>query len=69
MRHLKATAPQTAAQTLNKELKDPSSVQSYHTPCEPALISYGIDRWIRAKLVERLTAKLMNCLTLSSWTA
>ena len=34
----KATAPQTAAQTLNEELKDPSSVQSFHVPCEPALM-------------------------------
>ena len=34
----KATAPQTAAQTLNEELKDPSSVQSFHLPCEPALM-------------------------------
>ena len=33
----KATAPQTAAQTLNEELKDSSSVQSYHVPCDPAL--------------------------------
>ena len=35
---VKATAPQTAAQTLNEELKDSSSVQSYHVPCEPALM-------------------------------
>ena len=34
----KRTAPQTAAQTLNEELKDPSSIQSYLVPCEPALM-------------------------------
>ena len=34
----KGTVPQTAAQTLNEELTDPSSVQSYHVPSEPALI-------------------------------
>ena len=33
----KATTRQTAAQTLNEELKDSSSVQSYHVRCEPAL--------------------------------
>ena len=34
----KTTAPQTATQTLNEELEDPSCVQSYHVPCEPALM-------------------------------
>ena len=34
----KWTAPQTTAQTLKEELTDPSSVQSYHVPCEPALM-------------------------------
>ena len=34
----KATAPQTAAPMSNEELKNPSSVQSYHVPCEPALM-------------------------------
>ena len=34
----KWTAPQTTAQMLNEELSDPSSVQIYHVPCEPALI-------------------------------
>ena len=28
----KGTTPQTAAQTLSEELKDPSTVQSYHVP-------------------------------------
>ena len=55
------TAPQTTAQTLNKELKDLSSVQGYHLPCEPAL-SYGIDHWMPVKLVGCLTAKLVDCL-------
>ena len=30
--------PQTATQMLNEELQDPSYVQSYHIPCEPALM-------------------------------
>ena len=34
----KGTAPQTTAQTLKEELADPSSVQSYHITCEPALM-------------------------------
>ena len=34
----KWTAPQTAAQTLDEELADPSRVQSYHKPCEPLLM-------------------------------
>ena len=34
----KGNAPQAAAQTLNKELKDPSTIQSFHMPCEPALM-------------------------------
>ena len=33
----KTTASQTATQTLNEELEDPSSVQRYYVPCEPAL--------------------------------
>ena len=36
----KWTAPQTTAQTLDEQLADPSRVQSYHTPCEPAPVSY-----------------------------
>ena len=56
------TTPQTAAQTLNEELKDPSTVQSYHVPCEPALI--GIDHWMPTKLVDCLTAKPVDCLTI-----
>ena len=61
----KAITPQTAALMLNEELKDPSSVQSYHVwwAC-----TYGIDCWmlmdhLTAKLVKRLTTKLLNCLT------
>ena len=34
----KWNAPQTTAQTLDEELADPSRVQSYHKPCEPALM-------------------------------
>ena len=34
----KTTTPQTATQMLNKELEDPSCVQSYHVPYEPALM-------------------------------
>ena len=36
----KANVPQTAAQMLNEELKDPSSVQGYHVPREPALMGW-----------------------------
>jgi len=35
---VKSTAPQTTAQMLDEELADPSHVQSYHKPCEPALM-------------------------------
>ena len=55
----KWTAPQTTAQTLDEELT--------MWAC-----TYGIDRWMPAKLVGRLTAKLVDCLTawlLSLWTA
>ena len=34
----KWTAPDTTAQTLDEELADPRCVQSYHKPCEPALM-------------------------------
>ena len=34
---------------LNEELTDPSSAQSYHVPCEPALMEF--DCWIPTKLV------------------
>ena len=43
----KANVPQTAAQTLNEELKDPSSVQ-------------GIDHWRPTELVDCLAAKLVD---------
>ena len=49
----KRTAPQTTAQTLNEELKDPSSIQSYLVPCVPALTGLTA-----GKLANRLTAKL-----------
>ena len=39
---LNETAPQTATQTLNKELKDPSSVQSYHVPRERTLMELTV---------------------------
>ena len=39
----KWTAPQTTAQMLNEELADPSSVQSYHVPCEPSLMGLTVD--------------------------
>jgi len=35
---VKSTVPQTTAQMLDEELADPSHVQSYHKPCEPALM-------------------------------
>ena len=61
----KAITPQTTALMLNEEFKDPSSVQSYHVRWA---CSYGIDCWLlmdqlTAKLVKRLTTKLLNCLT------
>ena len=37
-RDANGTTQQTAAQMLNKELKDHSSVQSYHVPCKPTLM-------------------------------
>ena len=67
----KWTAPQTTAQTLDKELADPSRVQSYHEPCEPALMgltagsllsswaAWPLSLWT-AKPVDRLNAKLVN---------
>ena len=50
----KAITPQTAALMLNEELKDPSSMQSYHVwwAC-----TYGIDCWM---LIDYLTAKLVD---------
>ena len=57
----KWTAPQTTAQTLDEELADPSRVQSYHKPCEPALMGLTAgcplsSGCLTAKLVDRLTA-------------
>ena len=40
----KTTATQTATQTLNEELEDPSCVQTYHVPCEPALMGLTAGR-------------------------
>ena len=71
---LNKTAPQTTAQILKEELTDPSSVQSYHIPCELALMGLTagcpLSSWtaklvnyLTAKLVNYLTAKLGNCLT------
>ena len=71
---LNKTAPQTIAQTLKEELTDPSSVQSYHIPCELALMGLTagcpLSSWtaklvnyLTAKLVNHVTAKLGNCLT------
>ena len=64
---LNETTPQTAAQTLNKELKDPSSVQSYHVPCERTLMELTAGcllsswtAWPLLKLVDRLTMKLVD---------
>ena len=34
----KGTAPQNTAKMLDEELTNPSSVQSYNVPCEPALM-------------------------------
>ena len=39
----KWTAPQTTAQTPDEELADSSSVQSYHVPCDPALMVLTAD--------------------------
>ena len=53
-----------------KKLADPSRVQSYHVPCEPALMGLTagcpLSSWTTfktAKLVNRLTAKLVDHLT------
>ena len=62
---------------LDDELSDQSGVQSYHVPCEPALmgltarLTSELTNRLTAKLVDhltpkpvgRLTAKLLNCLT------
>ena len=53
----KGTAPQTTAQTLNDELTDPSSVQSYHVPCEPTLMGltagYPLSLWTAHEPLDR----------------
>ena len=50
----KAITPQTAALMLNDELKDPSSMQSYHVRWA---CTYGIDCWM---LMDHLTTKLVD---------
>ena len=40
----KTTTPQTATQMLNEEFEDPNCVQSYHMPCEPALMGLTTGR-------------------------
>ena len=61
----KATAPQTAAQTLNEELTDPSW-QCTKPPRTMWACTYGIDHWIPANHVDRLNAKLVTAWLLSS---
>ena len=56
----KVSTPQTAAQML---YEDPSSVQSYHIPCEPALMALTAGCPLINKLVDCLTAKLVDRLT------
>ena len=70
----KWTAPQTTAQTLDEELADPSCVQSYHKPCEPALMglttgcplsswaAWPLSLWT-AWLLNLWTTKLVDRLT------
>ena len=70
----KWTAPQTTAQTLDEELADPSRVQSYHKPCERALMGLTagclLSSWA-VWLLSLCTAWLLNlwsALLLSLWT-
>ena len=70
----KWTAPKTTTQMLKEELADLGRVQSYHKPCEPALMgltagcplrlwaAWLLNLWT-AKLVDHLTAKLVKHLT------
>ena len=73
------TTPQTTAQTLNEELADPSSVQIYFVPCEPALmrltVGCPLSSWAARPLSLWTTFKTCGPLNLwtteplSSWTA
>ena len=67
----KWTTPQTTAQTLNEELVEPSSVQSYHIPCEPALMGLTagcpLSSWVTWPL--SLLTAFKTCGPLNLWTA
>ena len=63
----KATAPQTAAQTLNEELKDPGSVQNNHAPCDHALMGLSAGCPLSIRIAWPLS--LWAAWLLSSWTA
>ena len=67
----KWTTPQTTAQTLNEELVEPSSVQSYHIPCEPALMGLTagcpLSSWATWPL--SLLTAFKTCGPLNLWTA
>ena len=63
----KWTAPQTTAQTLDEELADPSRVQSYHKPCEPALMGLTTGCPLRSWAARPLS--LWTAWPLYLWTA
>ena len=49
------TAPQTTVQTVDEELTDPSCIQSYHKPCEPALMGLTAGSMLSSWLLDRYT--------------
>ena len=63
----KWTAPQTTAQMLNEELADPGHVQSYHKPCEPALM--GLTAGCPLHLWAAWPLSLWTAWPLNLWTA
>ena len=63
----KWTAPQTTAQTLAEELADPSRVQSYHKPGEPALMGLTAGWPLRSSAAGLLS--LWTAWPLNLWTA
>ena len=63
----KWTAPQTTAQTLDEELADPSHVQSYHKPCELALM--GLTGGCLLSLWAAWLLSLWTAWPLNLWTA
>ena len=64
---VKWTAPQTTAQTLSEELTDPSSVQSFHVPREPALMGVTAGSPLSSWTAWPLSS--WTAWPLSSWTA